>query len=88
MYRRPLLRPGALAYRKALAEARADLDALNFWHECKLADLYRELAEVRAEFERLKEAVKARQKAEHELERLREMRRTWTAERGFGTPLH
>jgi hypothetical protein len=71
---RPLLRPHIDAYRRALDEARGDLSVMNFQHECRLADLLRQLDEVRAELDALKDAVRRRVAAERELANLRALR--------------
>jgi len=88
---RRLLRPHIDAYRAALAEAKADLSVMNFRHECRIADLLRQLDEVRAAFEELRAAVLARQNAEHELAALhreREIARAQAAERDPCQPLN
>jgi hypothetical protein len=63
---------------------RADLHTMNFRHQCELADLRRELNEVRTAYFELRAAVLARQKAEAELAGLyreREIARARAAER-------
>jgi hypothetical protein len=90
-YRRPIVRPGANAYRSLLDEARADLAQMHFRHQCRLADLHRELEEVRAAFEELKNVVRRRVAAEQELASLRreaELMRALKAERDLATPLN
>jgi len=77
-------------YRNALAEARADLQAMSFRHRCELTDLRKELDAARAEFDELKTAVFARQCAESELATLyreRELGRARAAERDLTRPL-
>ena len=83
-YRRPLIRLSA-AYKALLAEARADLAQMHFEHQCRLADLHRELAGVRAEFEALRAVVRARHHAEQELSNLRALK---DAELTFGQLLN
>ena len=91
MNARRLLRPHIDAYRAALAECRADLSAMNFRHECAMADLQKRLAETRAEFDQLKAVVRVRQRAEKELAGLyreRELMRALRAERDPALPLN
>ena len=57
---RKLIRPCALAFAEALAEARADLAQLHHEHQRELADLHRELAEVRALWNELRAVNLAR----------------------------
>jgi hypothetical protein len=83
IFRRPLIRLSA-AYKALLDEAKADLAQMHFRHQCRLADLYRELDEVRRELDELKAAVRARQRAESELASLyreRSIARAQAAER-------
>ena len=64
---RPVQHPCALAYAKAYAEARRDLDALDWRHQREHATLRRELDALRAELDELRElraATLARQHAE------------------------
>ena len=84
IFRRPLIRLNA-CYQALLDEAKADLAQLHFRHQCALADLTRELDEVRAELDELKTAVRRRVAAERELAELRTLR---AAERDVDTRLH
>jgi hypothetical protein len=89
IFGRPLIRLSA-QYKALLDECRADLAQLHFEHRCRVTDLERELAQVRAEFEELKAAVRARQKAQAELDGLyreRELQRALAAPRDLATPL-
>jgi hypothetical protein len=74
--------------RALFARMRDDLSAMSFRHACAVADLERELAQTRADFEALKLTVRARVRAEQELDRLRAIRDATTATRDFGTRLH
>jgi hypothetical protein len=67
-YRRRLVRPWyAARYRKVLAECRADLNEQHFQHLCELAELRKELNQVRADYEALCNAVQERTRAEADL---------------------
>jgi hypothetical protein len=90
-YRNRLIRPSALALKALYDKARADLSAMNFRHECRIADLRHELNETRAAFEELRAAVLARQNAEHALASLyreRAIARARAATRDASAPLH
>jgi|SRR5262249_20312681 len=83
---RPPSRPraSARAYKALYDECRADLSAMHFRYECRMADLHRELEQTRAAFEELKSIVRARQHAEQELAALhreRDIARAEAAER-------
>jgi hypothetical protein len=85
------IRPHALAFARAYAEARADLAAMNDEHQRELADLRRELAETRALFDELRAVTLARQRADAEvaeLYRLRDIERAKAAERDPVAPLN
>jgi hypothetical protein len=84
-YRRPLVRPCALAYAKAYAEARADLSAMHFQYECRMADLTRALEQTRSELDALRDVVRRRVAAERELANLHALR---DAEPAFGQLLN
>ena len=84
-YSRRLLRPHIDAYRRALAEAKAELSVMNFQAECRAADLARQLDEVRCDFEALKLAVRNRIAAERQVVELRQLR---DATRDFGQRLN
>jgi len=87
---RKLIRPYALAYARAYAEARADLARLSFEHQCELTDLRRELAETRALFDELRAVTlecRAADAEVRELHRIREIARARAAPRD-GKPLH
>src|SRR5262249_28838566 len=90
--RRLLYSPGyAAGFREALRQAREDLDAMDFRHQCALADLRRELDETRSALNQLKAAVLARQHAEAELASLyreREIAQARAVERDPIIPLH
>jgi len=73
-FSRRLLRPHLDAYRRALDEAKTDLSVLNFQHACRTADLLRQVEELRAELEALKDIVRRRVAAEQELSHLRQLR--------------
>jgi len=69
---------------------REDLHALSFRHACEVADLRRELDEVRGLYAQLRAAVLARQNAEQELHQLyreREIQRARVIERDPATRL-
>ena len=90
-FRRPIVRPGANAYRSWLDEAKADLAQMHFRHQCAQADLRRELDQVRGELEEFRAVIRARQRAEAELAELyreREIARAQVAERDPATPLN
>jgi hypothetical protein len=74
------------ACRATLDVARADLAALARQHQCEIADLRRELNEVRALYDELCAAVRARQLAESELARLYREREIARAERTTRDP--
>ena len=84
MNARRLLQPHIDAYRRALAEAKADLSVMNFQHQCRQADLLRQVEELRGELEALKDIVRRRVAAERELANLRALR---AAERDPTRPL-
>jgi hypothetical protein len=66
---RPLLRPHVAAYAKVLAQAQADLHALHLQHQCAVADLRREVNELR---DIIGDVVSAfRQKADQDVGQLR-----------------
>jgi hypothetical protein len=71
--RRRLLYTGeyVAGFRKALNEARGELAAMSFRHACAVADLRKEVDEVRAAYNELRDAVLERQRAEAEVEMLR-----------------
>jgi hypothetical protein len=71
---RRLLRPHIDAYRRALAECRADLAVLHFQSQCRAADLAQQLDQVRQELATLKDVVRRRVAAEAELANLRTLR--------------
>jgi hypothetical protein len=75
----------------ALRQARAALSQMHFRHLCQMADLGRELAQMRAELEGLRSATLARQRAAAEvadLRRLQAIGRARAAERDPATPLN
>src|SRR5262245_44717477 len=87
--RRVLLHPSYIeGFRNALRDARADLHALNFRHQCALADLQAEVAELRAILHDV--VTSLREKADEDLSTLR--RQLMTAlvrlERDRSKPLH
>jgi ABC-type lipopolysaccharide export system ATPase subunit len=83
--RRVLYSPEFVAgYRRALAEARADLADMSFKSACRHAELMHQLEQCRAELNELRIAVLARQEAEQivaGLHRQRELARALGAER-------
>jgi len=89
--RNRLIRPGLIALRSLLDEAKGDLARLHFEHRCRMADRDREVAALRAELEALKAVVRARQHAEAELAALyreREIQRAQATERDLCQPLN
>ena len=98
MIARRLIRPHADAYRRALAEARSELAAMDARHRHRHDDLLRQLDEVRSEldetraaFQELRTIVRARQRAESELAELYrelEIARARAAEREPCQPLN
>jgi hypothetical protein len=73
---RPLIRPCALAYAQAFAEARADLAAMNYEHQRELANLRAELDRLHAEIADLRSimsdvVVGLRQEADRDVAALR-----------------
>jgi hypothetical protein len=81
----------AAGYRRAMAEARADLHRMNSELQREVATLRAELDEVRAAFDDLRSVSLARSKAEHELaelHRLREIARARATERDPTLPLN
>jgi len=77
--------------RALFSRMRSDLHEMNFRHQCQLADLRRELDEVRAAYAELRAATLARTQAEAELASLyrqREIARARAAERAPTMPLN
>lgn len=86
--RRVLYRPDQV--RRLVAGMREDLRDLRFKHLREMADLRRELDEVRNDYIRLRDAVRARHRAEAELADLRRQRNlveAWASERDPATQL-
>jgi hypothetical protein len=65
--------------RALFARMRGALHQQHFEHLCEMADLRKELDQVRAEYEALRNAVFAREKAEGDLELLRRDRERRTS---------
>jgi chromosome segregation ATPase len=95
---RRLIRPHIDAYRAALTEARADLNALHAAHERRQIEAQRrqqnlvdELEALRHELSELKSVIRARQRAQAELDGLyreRELMRALAAPRDPALPLN
>jgi hypothetical protein len=88
---RPLIRPHFNLLAEAFAEAKADLVQMAYEHQCELAQLRRELVEVRALYDELRAVTLARQQADAEvaeLHRLRAIARAQAAERDPNAPLN
>jgi hypothetical protein len=80
---RPLIRLAA-QYKAMLDECKADLARMHFEHQCRQADLRRELDAVRSELDALKDVVRRRHAVESELAELyreRSIARAQAAER-------
>jgi hypothetical protein len=77
--------------RAIFAKMRAELSARHVEHLSELADLRRELDQVRAQFDELRAVSLARSRTElevAELHRLRDIGRAQAAERDISQPLH
>jgi hypothetical protein len=78
--RRVLYPPSYVAgFAAALRQAHADLDEMAFRHQCKHADLMRELEQCRAELDELWALVLTRQEADPQLTALYRERKTRSA---------
>jgi hypothetical protein len=88
--RRIVLHPALVQrFRNALAEAKSDLHAMHFEHLCQLADLKKEIAELREALQLL--VTLRRQQAEGDLTELRRRLEAALARierRDPSTPLH
>jgi len=89
--RKLLYTPGYVeGFRNALRQARAELAQQHFHHLCELADVRKELDELRAQFDTLRSISLARSKAETKIEELRRLQaigRARAAERDPASPL-
>ena len=77
--------------RALFAKMRGDLHAMHFKHLCEMADLRRELDQVRTLYDQLRSVTLARSKAGvevAELRRLQAIGRAQVAQRDPALPLH